>query len=92
MKKRFTHWAIAKAAKEIAASWYEGAAQDDGFYKAHPSSKAFVAAYWTNFTGEARAALGRMLAGNYPDSVKDDIVQILALDQTLPGNRHISAH
>lgn len=76
------HNLIAKTAKEMAAEWYESAAHDNAFYRAFPSRRNFVRAMWSAFAPQARAILASMLAGDYPQSMKDEIYEALQLDWT----------
>ena len=81
---KFTHKLIAKTAKEMAACAYEEWAHDDLFYKLWPNQKLFVAKNWKDFVRIARASLAQMLSGNYPEIMKEEILDALIKDRSLP--------
>lgn len=85
--KTHCHWLIAKNAREFAAAFYEQNAIDNAFYKAHPEQKEFVSMHWGKFVESARTILAKMLAGNYPESMKEQIFEALELDAPLAEGR-----
>lgn len=78
------HFLIAKTAQECAAEWYESAAHDNDFYNRYPSMEIFVKRKWHLYIQAARQALGKMLGGNFPDSLKKEIHEALIADRQLP--------
>lgn len=68
-------------------SMYEQmASRMDGFHKAL-SAEQFCDMMWPELVEEARATLLRMLHGNYPADLKDEIAQAIVLDNTLTFGR-----
>ena len=90
------HKSIRKIAREIAGAAYEEFACDDVFFKAYPDQKYFVERHWKNFINQARQSITAMLGGDYPDSMKEDLFEIVVQDRTLQavndlGKTHGSA-
>jgi len=77
------HKEIRRISKEMAGAAYEELAKDGMFYKEYPKQKDFIARHWKNFIGHARSSLFQMLSGNYPESVKEEIFEIVVQDRTL---------
>lgn len=82
----YTHHLIAKTAMGIAAAAYESMAHDNVFYKLHPSQKGFVETYWSGFLRQAKTQLAGMLRGDYPDSLKAEIMDALTKDKSIPAS------
>ncbi len=88
MKRRaHCHWLIAKTAREFAGEFYQRNASDNAFYRAHPSEREFIAAYWGKFTETAREIMAKMLAGSYPESMKEQIAEALMADVAMAAGR-----
>lgn len=77
---RVAHFKVREVAFEMAREWYEEAARDNGFFARWPSREGFVQANWNSFSQDARQALVAILAGDYPESMKEPIYQALLLD------------
>lgn len=77
------HKEVRKIAKGIAAAAYEELARDNIFYKAHPNQGSFINRYWTAFIPQSRQILLQMLAGDYPEDMKEEIFDIYQKDWTL---------
>lgn len=92
MSQQHVHKLIAQTAKEFAAAVYEDMAKDNAFYKAWPSQRNFVRAHWTQFVKPAREQLAKMLGGNYPQIMKDEIAEALIADRSLHGADRPSVH
>ena len=82
---RACHKLVAKTAKEICAAVYEELARDNAFYNAWPNQRAFVRVHWAQFIEHARSTMTDMLTGNYPESMKDEIMDALTKDWSLRG-------
>ena len=93
MSQKIIHWRIAKIARELALEAYEVMAQENAFYKLHPSMKWYVAKHWNDYIPFARQALSAVLAHDYAfeiqcgqttakdvDAMKEDIYQALLID------------
>lgn len=78
-----THHIIADAAKAIARESYEGMAHENEFYAEWPNREQFVAANWRMFVEGARAALLKILSGDYPDAMKEPIYEAMLIDGSL---------
>lgn len=86
---RFAHNLVADTAKAMAGEWYETAAHDNTFYKYYPNRGKFIAREWGRFIGMARRQLALMLGNpKYPESLKDQILDALCLQNTLPKGDH----
>ena len=84
----FVHREIAKAAREIAAEFYDIGASDNLLYKQVPDAKAFVEGYWSHFIQPATDALRRRLDDpSTPIAVKVQIADVLAKDATCPKGK-----
>lgn len=82
---RLAHVMIAKVAKGIAGAFYEEAARDDLFYRLWPNQRNFIRKNWQHFIPPAKQSLVKMLGDpKWPESVKEEIFEALALDLTLP--------
>lgn len=79
------HWRIAEIAKHMAHVYYDRFAFDNDFYKMFPSEQNYVALEWSRFIPEARDILVDMLTmTKYTDEQKEDIMEALCLDRSLP--------
>lgn len=85
------HHQVADVAKGIAGEIYERfASASDAFYQANPDADTYVAQNWPLYCEAARATLTSMLAGNYPEVLKEQIFQALVLDNDLrPTRQHL---
>lgn len=93
------HKRVAALAKEAAAASYDELMSNDILYSTwkhqHPEiagnparlKRAFVIAKWGLYIEMARATLGLLLREPIDDKVKEEIVEILALDSTLIRGR-----
>lgn len=77
------HKAVRQIAKEMAGTAYEELARHDGFFQVHPNQNLFIAKNWKHFIGFARQSLVQILAGDYPDAVKADTMDIYIKDRVL---------
>lgn len=78
---KIVHKVIAKAARAMCAEWYETAAHENGFYKLHPSAKAYVNQKWRYFIGYARQCLATALQSPaLSDEQKAEIYEALVID------------
>lgn len=68
----------------MAAVFYEEAAHDNTFYKFYPKQMRFVAREWRQFIPSARMSLVKLLEGPYSEDMKEEILEILLLDKSLP--------
>lgn len=84
----FAHRQVALAARRIAHEFYTVGANENGFYKRYPKENAFVEEFFHHFIPAARRALiARMEHPDTDMSVKIEIAQIMALEDTMPkGN------
>lgn len=81
----FAHRKVAIAAKQLAHEFYALGASENGFYKANPNEQIFVETYYHHFVGPARRILHARM--EHPDthiSVKMEIAEIFALEETMP--------
>jgi glycogen debranching enzyme len=86
------HNKVAKVAKAIAAEFYEHMAHDNAFYQQWPSLNGFVARAWHRFHPQARQSLTKIIAGEYPQQMKDEAYEALLLDSAInPRKRPKSA-
>lgn len=85
MGQKTVHRLIAETAKEIAAAAYEDLVRDDMFYRAWPRQRHFVIKKWATFIPAARDSLIEILKGNHPQPMKDEIMEALLLDRSLPN-------
>ena len=84
----FCHQLIADTAKSLARSLYEKmASRSNEFFKEVPSEELFVAKVWPGLVEDARSTLIDMLAGNYPEELKEQIHKAIVLDNTLTRGR-----
>lgn len=84
MGEKAVHKVIKDVAVGIAEAAYENLAQDNDFYKAWPNRRHFVRKSWPTFITHARNSLVEMLRRpEYTEAMKEEIVEILALDRTL---------
>ena len=77
------HKYIRKIAKEIAGAGYELMAKDDFFYTEFPNQKVFIEKNWGKFVPAARESLLKILAGDYPEAMKEETLEIFLQDKTL---------
>lgn len=86
-ERAHSHWLIAQTAQSMAMSMYEDmATRMDGFAKSI-TPDVFCDMMWPELLEEARATLLRMLHGNYPEHLKEEIAQAIVLDNTLTFGR-----
>lgn len=85
IRGRTAHWRVAKVALELAkAAWEHLATKHDAFYKEHPNQKAWARMHQAEFLQDARTALSAALEnGALSESDKEEIIEALALDQSL---------
>lgn len=91
------HRDVAAVAQEAANELYDTVMSNnlvfDQWKKSHPGlsvkglRKAFVKQNWGKCLPLARATMGRMLSEPIDDTVKESILEALALDQTLMRGR-----
>lgn len=85
---RITHKLIAQTAKELAGAYYEiKAGESNEFYKMWPNQRHFISRRFRTFIPTAREVLVSMLAGNYPDAMKEEIFEALQKDAALNPSR-----
>jgi hypothetical protein len=78
------HALVKKTAEEMAGVWYdETAFHDNAFYAQWKSGDEFIRHHWGMFVKPARETLAKMLAGNYPEAMKNEIYEALQLDGLL---------
>lgn len=83
--KRMVHKLIRKTAKEMAGCFYEFAAHDNVFYRYYPNVGFFINREWPRFILIAKQTLVDCLkSGSLTERDKEDIVEALTLDATLP--------
>lgn len=86
---KVVHTLLADTAKAIAAEAYECLAHDNDFYAEWPTQVSYVAANWTMHLPEVRAQFVKILAGEYPQAMKDPIYEAMCIDGSMrPDNRH----
>lgn len=82
------HPLIAETAKELAGAYYEDFARDNLFYKMYPNQRMFIRREAIRFIQLARETLGKLCGTkNISDEQKEDILEALALDSSLPRGR-----
>jgi hypothetical protein len=77
------HKSVREIAKNMAGAAYEELAKNDQFYTQHPNQNLFIVHNWKYFLGYARQSLVAILAGDYPDAVKADTMDVLLKDRVL---------
>lgn len=77
------HEMVAKTAKAIAEEFYEHMAHDNAFYRQWPTMRGFVARAWHRFHPQARQALTAIVAGDYPQPMKDEAYEALLKDSAI---------
>lgn len=82
---RHCHKMVRDVAKAMAADFYETAAKDNLFYKQFPSQKQYVHDKWGAFVDVARENMAKMLAGNYPEVMKQSIYEALQYNAAAQG-------
>lgn len=86
-KKFHTHPLIADTARGLAeAIWEEKCQRDNTFYKFFGSPQAkvlFIGAWAPKLVARARDIMTDMLAGPYPDALKEEIADALMKDHNL---------
>lgn len=80
---QITHNLIAETAQSIAREAYESIAHSNDFYAAWPDRERFVAQNWSMFVQDARTALLKILAGDYPEAMKQPIYEAMLIDGEL---------
>jgi len=89
------HKLVMRTAREMAGAVYEVCARDNAWYKLNPSQPHFINVTWPKLIPQARATLARMLAMNYPESLKAEIADALIKDAELAplrAMRHSPLH
>lgn len=91
------HKQIAKTAKGLADANFDEMMSNDWVYREwkrqHPGASAkalrnaYVAKFWGRFIPAARATLALMLREPIDPELKEEIIEVLALDQTLMKGR-----
>lgn len=79
----YCHKAVREIARELAGAAYEDFAKNDDFYKNFPNQNLFIARHWKNFVGIARNTIVYMLGQNYPEAMKQDLLDVYIKDRTL---------
>jgi hypothetical protein len=89
MKSAYTcHRMIKSAAQEMAGIFYENeASMNDVFYHHYPNQGFFIQREWGRFVPAARATLAKMLTMNYSETIKEEIMEALLLDRSLPQSQ-----
>lgn len=83
----YCHKLIAETAKSLARSIYEHNAKRDNEFFAQVDEETFVSRSWPGLVEDARTTLVNMLAGSYPEALKEEIAQAIILDNTLTRGR-----
>lgn len=94
---KIAHKLVAKTAQEIAAEVYEVLASNNNFFKAYPKQRIFVNKCWSQFLGDARKALTRMLQPDpnsdplhptyrFSEHIRNEIFEALCLEGELKAN------
>lgn len=86
---KYCHWLIKKTAQEMAGAWFEEHMHDDNLYKIVKQEgidqKEFIKKCWGHFIALARICLVKSLnSATLPDMAKEDIMEALVLDKSLP--------
>lgn len=85
--RRAVHELVAETAKSMAAASYEELARDNWWYgeakKQGVTQEVFVERMWPAHVEHARHTLAQMLAGAYPEDLKQRIHEALILDHEL---------
>lgn len=82
---KYCHWMMKKVAQELAGEWYETQARDNEIFKICPDQKLFIHKCWGHFLPLARVCLVKSLNSmTLPESAKEDIMEALILDKSLP--------
>lgn len=82
------HWRIEKLARIRASQKYEEFASNNDFYKMWPRMAEFVESEWGIYIPEARSALAKVLGLKHiSQEAKEEIMEALALDRSLPVGR-----
>ncbi len=82
---RHCHKMVREVAQGICAAFYEQAAHDNVFRRQFPSQRSYVYDKWGAFVDAARAQMAKMLAGNYPETMKNVIYEALQYDAAARG-------
>lgn len=84
----YCHKLVKETAQSMAKALYDSmCSRSNAFYEANPSETVFVAGLWPTLVEEARATLVDMLAGGYPDALKEEIAAAIIADNTLTRGR-----
>lgn len=92
------HPLVLKTAMEMAEALFEDYARDNAIYaqfRAHGWTekrirRVFVARVAPRFYEEARQAMTEILAGEYPQAMKDEVYEALCKDNLLRANRTVA--
>jgi len=92
------HPRVLKVATEMANQLFEDYARDNDYYRQFKANggtekrarKMFVARVAPRLYEEARKALTLILAGDYPESVKEEVFEALCKDNLLRANRTVA--
>lgn len=87
-KRCLGHRMVVTLAMKIANEEYERYAHNNTWYAANPHRKPWVLAATPFYTEPARATLATMLAGNYPEPLKQQIADALIMDNAFRGKRN----
>jgi hypothetical protein len=77
---KIVHNLLAETAKAIAKEAYESMAHNNAFYAEWPTVGSYVHANWTLHLPEVRAQFVKILAGDYPDAMKQPIYEAMCID------------
>lgn len=83
----YCHKLIAETAKSLARTIYVHNARRSNEFFAQVDEETFVQRSWPGLVEDARTTLIDMLAGNYPEALKEEISQAIILDNTLTRGR-----
>jgi hypothetical protein len=86
-KRCLGHRMVITLAMKMANEEYERYAHNNAWYAANPQRKPWVLAATPYYTEPARATLAGMLAGQYPEHLKQKISEALIMDNAFRGKR-----
>lgn len=95
--QKMAHKMVAETAKGIAGNLYETLMGQDEYWKAWQKQnpdcsrkeleRRFIEKNWAKCLDSARATLVGLLRGPLPDHLKEEIIDALCKDASLPGRR-----
>lgn len=86
---KICHHLVAETAKGMARALYEELSLDNHWHKNSPTEDAFVEFMWPGLIEQARHTLAGMLAGGHPEELKNEILDALVKDASLPRRRNV---